>query len=364
MLQDVIALLQNLNVFRNLKSAILKLKNVRPSRIFKVALCVVIVLLFTVGGFAIDNVTVVDGDSVYHITAHAKTVEEMVNRVGLKLQNGDIVTKREENGRIVISINRADSLLISDENGLRVESISKQPFGTEVWTYDSIMGALVYDGTANVQNTGVVYVYETVTEIIKHDYATVKSRDLLKGIVNIAPGSDGEKQTVYKKMMINGIVVSSEMVSEVVTKEPVTQVETVGTRVVNSSDKAVMTSADVKSISTIKPDKPIELDANGVPINYADCISGKASAYWGDKWTAVGLESKPGYIAVNPNQIPYGTKMYIVSQDGKYVYGYCIAADTGGFAYNGSGRLVDLRFPTESSGSTFGVRMVNIYILD
>lgn len=364
MLQDVIALLQNLNVFSGLKSVILKLKNVTPSTFLKVALCVVVVLLFTVGGFTLDNVTVIDGDSVYHITAHAKTVEEMVNKAGLKLQNGDTVTKREENGKIVISVNRADSIIVSDENGLRVESINRQPHGTEVWTFDSIMGTLVYNGTANVQNTGVVYVYETVTEIIKHDYATVKSRDLLKGTVSIAPGSDGEKQTVYKKMMINGVVISSEMVSEVVTKEPVTQVETVGTRVVNSSDKAVMTSNDVKSVSIIKPDKPIELDANGVPINYADCISGKASAYWGDKWTAVGLESKPGYIAVNPNQIPYGTKMYIVSQDGKYVYGYCIAADTGGFAYNGSGRLVDLRFPTESSGSTFGVRMVNIYILD
>ncbi len=38
--------------------------------------------------------------------------------------------------------------------------------------------------------------------------------------------------------------------------------------------------------------------------------------------------------------------MYIVSTDGKYVYGYCIAADTGGFATNGSGIVVDLFMDT------------------
>ena len=363
MLQDVIAILQNLNVFNGLKNVTRKLKIVNLKTWSRIALCLFTVLSLAIGGLVLDTYTVVDGDKVYHITAYAETVEQMISSAGLKLGPGDVVTTKDETGRTVVSIKRADSILVTDENGIRVEGIGNNIFGSSGWTIEGLASS-INGGSENVQNTGVVCVYETVTEIVKHDYATVKSRDLLKGTVSIAPGSDGEKQTVYKKIMVNGIVVSADVVGEVITKEPVTQVETVGTRVVNSSDKAVMTSDDVNCVSIIKPDKPIELDANGAPINYADCISGKASAYWGDKWTAVGYESKPGYIAVNPNQIPYGTKMYIVSQDGKYVYGYCIAADTGGFAYNGSGRLVDLRFPNESSGYTFGVRMVNIYILD
>ena len=56
--------------------------------------------------------------------------------------------------------------------------------------------------------------------------------------------------------------------------------------------------------------------------------------------------------------------MYIVSADGKYVYGYAVAADTGGFAYNGSGTLVDLRFNTRGECYSFGRRTVNVYILD
>ena len=34
-------------------------------------------------------------------------------------------------------------------------------------------------------------------------------------------------------------------------------------------------------------------------------------------------------MAVDPDVIPYGTKLYITSTDGKFVYGYAVATDTG-----------------------------------
>jgi len=67
-------------------------------------------------------------------------------------------------------------------------------------------------------------------------------------------------------------------------------------------------------------------------------------------------------VAVNPKQIPYGTKLYIVSHDGKYVYGYAIAADTGGFAKKGR-ITTDLFFHTSRECYNFGVRSVRIYVL-
>ena len=71
----------------------------------------------------------------------------------------------------------------------------------------------------------------------------------------------------------------------------------------------------------------------------------------------------PGRVAVNPKQIPYGTKMYIVSSDGKYVYGYSVAADTGGFTWNGSGTLIDLYMYSYADCVNFGRRTVEVYIL-
>ena len=80
-------------------------------------------------------------------------------------------------------------------------------------------------------------------------------------------------------------------------------------------------------------------------------------------WGASGMRLSPGYVATNPNEIPYGTKMYIASPDGSFVYGYAIAADTG------TGLMqdvidVDLFYDTYTESCLSSHRIVNIYILD
>lgn len=365
-LKSKIAAFKNVCVVETLKNVIEKLKTVSPKTWTRAAFCGFTAISILFGGLLLDEFVVVDGNDIYHITAHAESVKDVINSAGIELSNGDVIVTEGNDGKTVISIDRSYSQTVTSQNKLAADEITESVMQfANVSNSDGYkLPALGGDGTANIKNIGVTHEYETVTKVIKHGYKTVKSREIDKGTTKIKKGSDGEKKVVYKKTLVNGVVISSDMLSQEVVKEPVTQIETVGTRVKFSSDRAVMTSDDVDCISWLKPSKPIELDKNGAPVSYADCITGKASAYWGDKSTATGVASKPGYIAVNPKQIPYGTKMYIVSKDGKYVYGYCIAADTGGFAYNGSGRLVDLRFPNASQGNAFGVRMVNIYILD
>ena len=68
-------------------------------------------------------------------------------------------------------------------------------------------------------------------------------------------------------------------------------------------------------------------------------------------------------MAVNPKVIPYGTKLWITSADGKMVYGYAIAADTGGALLNGR-VLVDLFMDTNAECKAFGRRNMNVYILE
>lgn len=130
-----------------------------------------------------------------------------------------------------------------------------------------------------------------------------------------------------------------------------------------SLGKVTYPGAGRSPISELTPDSPIALDENGVPINYKNCKRVQATAYThtGNK-CSTGVWPKPGYIAVDPKVIPYGTKMYIVSADGKYVYGYAIAADTGGFIKKRPTN-VDLFFHTESACRTFGRRDVIIYFL-
>lgn len=63
----------------------------------------------------------------------------------------------------------------------------------------------------------------------------------------------------------------------------------------------------------------------------------------------------------DPTVIPYGTKMYIESADGKYIYGYAIAGDCGGAI---KGKRVDLFYWSKAQCNEFGRRAVNIYFLD
>jgi len=122
--------------------------------------------------------------------------------------------------------------------------------------------------------------------------------------------------------------------------------------------------AGAKPISKLTPPASVQFDSNGLPTNYKNVVVGVASAYWTGTHTASGFRVGPGYIAVNPKQFPYGTQLFIVSNDGKYIYGYCIAADTGGFVKWQNGPTVDLYMPSAAMGTAWGRRGVTIFVLD
>ena len=112
------------------------------------------------------------------------------------------------------------------------------------------------------------------------------------------------------------------------------------------------------------PSVPIELDENGAPVHYAYCIQGHATAYYGDTITSTGTVPVQGTVAVDPRIIPYGTRLYITSADGRYVYGYAVAEDTGGFIYFRNGATVDLFMHSYYDCCEWGWRMANIYVLN
>lgn len=118
-----------------------------------------------------------------------------------------------------------------------------------------------------------------------------------------------------------------------------------------------------KVISQMKPPSTLTFDENGVPENYLYCIEGKSTAYYGGHMTATGSAVRPGVVAVDPREIPYGTEMWIVSADGRYVYGFARAEDTGGFIYWPKGATVDLYMNTYADCCVWGWRGVKIYVL-
>lgn len=107
----------------------------------------------------------------------------------------------------------------------------------------------------------------------------------------------------------------------------------------------------------------VDLGSDGIPTSYKNVISADSTAYsLPGRLTSTGKVAQNGYVAVDPKEIPYGTEMYIVSADGKYVYGYCIAADTGGYI-NSVDWTIDLHMSTRSECIQWGRRDILIYIL-
>lgn len=131
----------------------------------------------------------------------------------------------------------------------------------------------------------------------------------------------------------------------------------------SKSSKGAKKYSDLNTISVLTPKKDFELDENGIPVNYKKKITGTASAYCCGTHTATGKRVKNGYIAVNPKQIPYGTKLFIRSSDGSYIYGYASAEDTGGFTSWGN-TVADLYMSSYNDCINFGRRQIEIYVLD
>ena len=200
----------------------------------------------------------------------------------------------------------------------------------------------------------VVYKEKTETKEIPFEKTTKKSNDFAIGTTKITTkGVPGEKEVNYKEKYINGVLIESVVLSEKVVKEPVTQVTSVGTK------KVETVKAKGKAVSSIGS---VSLDSNGVPKEYTRVISGSSTAYYGGGTTASGRPAKVGHVAVDPNVIPYGTPLYIVATDGT-VYGYAIAADTGGFVHNSTNTVVDVYLDTYDECVQWGRKNVNVYVL-
>lgn len=172
-------------------------------------------------------------------------------------------------------------------------------------------------------------------------------------------GEEGTKAVVYEDRYVNGKLQNSTVKSEKVLKEPERELVQVGTKV-----NVVTTGLPVGTpISEMAEPSYLKIGEDGLPTKYKSVINAKATAYCiPGGITSTGKKAQTGYIAVDPKEIPYGTEMYIVSADGQYVYGYCIAADTGSYIYDVDW-TVDLYMNSEAQCRNWGRRDIIIYVL-
>ena len=175
--------------------------------------------------------------------------------------------------------------------------------------------------------------FETVIEPVAFATKYQDDKELAYGKTQvITAGVPGEDKVVYQDVLRNGMFQKQELLRER-TKEP---------------QAALVKRGVAQSIVT----------GNG-PIGYKRKITVEASAYTlaegsGTGLTSIGLIPHEGIVAVDPNFIPYYTKMYIPG------YGFATAGDTGGAI---RGYKIDLFMNSYYRAIQWGRRTIDIYIL-
>lgn len=212
----------------------------------------------------------------------------------------------------------------------------------------------------------VTFALETETVEVKYKTKKKKTNELYLGEMYIEKdGENGEREDTYINVYIDGEFEKRSLLNSETKKKAVNEVILTGTkkRIVKLDSVGTVGYSGLRAVSELPSRVRIELDEYGKPTKYKQKIVGSATAYYGGGITSTGQRAMPGRVAVDPREIPYGSKLYIVSCDGTCVYGYCEASDTGGFIYN-SATVVDLYFNTYDECVQFGRRNVEIYVLE
>lgn len=335
------------------------------SRLFAAAsLAVMTAVMVAVVTVNTHAVTVVDGDTSRVVLTMNEDPYYVLKTAGVTLGKDDVVHTAENGQRPAsIEITRAFNVQINADG---VSTLVAMTGGTVA---DALEKAQITVGEHDTLNADpadpavegmnltverVQYREHTKTEAIAYTTSTRYTNVLPKGKTQIKQaGQNGVKTLTYRDRIVDGQVVETELVGEAVTKKPVEKIVLKGTIVGTPMSKAPF---------------DIELDSAGQPVKYKSMISGKATAYTSDRGDSgticsTGMKAQVGVVAVNPKRIPYGSKLYITSPDGSYIYGYAIAGDTGG-GVRKNALVADLFMDTYEECIQFGRRTMNVYILE
>lgn len=355
-------------MFTVIKAAFRWLKSPSAKRAPLIAvLCIASIISSVMLGFSVRTYNISDGENNFTIRSLVGDIGSALKLADLKSQSFKVLTTKVSGSFTDVKI--AYTFPVYVTVGDKTTTVS----ATESTVGDILSGmGLTVDGTDMVEPSAdtlisetsyidfadIEYVSGSYTKAVPCKTEVIYSREKAEGTTTVNQGTDGEELIEYTAKVVNGVTVETVVDKVTVLSKPINTQKIIGTK-----KQAVKTSADVKSISTLTPSSPIELDKNGRPVNYKAHKTVQATAYSTGSICSTGLPTRPGHIAVNPDIIPYGTKMYIVSSDGRYNYGYCIAADTGGFIKTRPTN-VDLFMTSASACSAFGRRNVEIYILE
>ncbi len=326
---------------------------------------VLIICLSVLCAFSIvKNVEINDGyGRVIPVVTMKATVGELLDEQQITLNEGDAVSPaidQDISHEDKIMITRAVDIKITVDGQERIVRTTGRTVEQALLDAGVILEELdecnypVKDRVFDNMEISVARVRKSViTEESAIAYNTVKQNDanLAAGTeVVVQEGQNGVLTKTYNVITRDGVEVDREFAGEAVTVNPVDRIVKVGTKF-ELGAKIPVDQLSVKA--------KYVMNATAYDAGFESC--GKHPGDPGYGITATGMRACYGVVAVDPRVIPLGSKVYVTSADGSYVYGCAIAADTGGAI---KGNRIDLFYPSRADALQFGRRNVVVYVLN
>lgn len=327
-------------------------------------LCVA-VLVVTLSQTALAQTTyvIMDGDQVTHHTTYTSNPEKVLSEAGFTLDTDDFyITEATDHGP-EIRVQRVQDVTVQYcGSELNVKSASQTvgqllqeqgiPVGGEYVV--SVPEETPVKEGMEITVSHVVNSEETYTVEIPFETSVLYDDTMAEGQEKIlVPGVSGQMQRKADVVYVDTLEQSRTVLEENVLQEPVEQVKVVGTG----------ENAGAKRTKPLIGNGVIVLPSGEV-LTYSKTAQFKATAYTQiddvTDTTATGTKVREGVVAVDPKVIPYGTRMFVVTNDGEFIYGLSTAEDCGGGI---KGNRLDLYFDTLAQCYQFGVRDCTVYFL-
>ena len=321
------------------------------------ALCLLVTLMVTTASLRLTYITDSAGVRQVMFTPESDPTR-LMSLSGLEAEEGDRIYYTAFGGNLAtLNIERAFSVTLEVDGA---EQTIRMAFGTvadalekagvvlgpDDYTVPSLDSFVTVGSKIEVHRVEYVETteYQTIPYETEYIYTSLYYRDTDRA-TTVQSGSNGECVITSQERWVNGELENSTVVDVTTTVEP--------------RDSIIKVYGEGAPVSPLTgPD-----GTTNPPASYSQVLNGKATGYYAKSGKgSSGLGLGYGTVAVDPDIIPYGTLLYIASPDGKFVYGYALATDTG-IALQDGRVLVDLFYETYAESVINGAINVNVYVV-
>jgi 3D (Asp-Asp-Asp) domain-containing protein len=274
------------------------------------------------------------------IKTGAKTVKELIEERKIIINENDQVIPGIETALtdgMSIEIKRAKSVeIIADGKNITLNTTAHlvkevlDEAGVALGQHDKVIPGLQEAADSQIKVIRVTNKNLTEQKDIPYEIERKPEESLYKGEQRVLQkGKPGLEKYVYEVVLEDGKEVARKLIQKIVVREPVKEVVAMGNRQTVS-----------RGGKTLEFERVLNMVATG--------YTHTGNRTYTDIWPSVGV------VAVDPNVIPLGTRLYIEG------YGYATALDIGSSI---KGNRIDLFFETKAQAWKWGRRTVQVFVL-